>query len=43
MAMLQRPNGATVDGVTSAMGWQRHRVLGLFSGTLKKKLGLTPA
>ncbi len=41
--MLQRPEGATVDEVASAMGWQRHTVRGLFSGTLKKKLGLTLA
>src|SRR5438874_6592270 len=41
IAMLQRPEGATVDQVASAMGWQRHTVRGLFSGTLKKKLGLT--
>jgi hypothetical protein len=41
IAMLQRPEGATVDEVASAMGWQRHTVRGLFSGTLKKKLGLT--
>ena len=38
-----RPEGATVDEVASVMGWQRHTVRGLFSGTLKKKLGLTLA
>src|ERR1700751_3056598 len=43
IAMLQRPEGATVDEVASAMGWQRHTVRGLFSGTLKKRLGLTLA
>jgi hypothetical protein len=41
IAMLQRSEGATVDEVASATGWQRHTVRGLFSGTLKKKLGLT--
>src|SRR5215813_6320678 len=34
IAMLQRPEGATVEEVASAMGWQRHTVRGLFSGTL---------
>ena len=43
IAMLRRPEGATVDEVASATGWQRHTVRGLFSGTLKKKLGLTVA
>jgi hypothetical protein len=43
IAMLRRPEGATVDEVASAMGWQRHTVRGLFSGALKKKLGLTLA
>jgi hypothetical protein len=43
IAMLSRPEGATVDEVASAMGWQRHTVRGLFSGTFKKKLGLTLA
>jgi hypothetical protein len=43
IAMLQRPEGATVDEVAGATGWQRHTVRGLFSGTLKKKLGLTLA
>src|SRR6516225_947341 len=43
IAMLQRPEGATVEEVARAMGWQRHTVRGLFSGTLKKKLGLALA
>src|SRR5215469_3960489 len=43
IAMLRQPEGATVDEVASAMGWQRHTVHGVFSGTLKKKLGLTIA
>ena len=28
IAMLQRPEGATVDEVASVMGWQRHTVRG---------------
>ena len=43
IAMLQRPEGATVEEVASAVGWQRHTVRGLFSGTLKKKLGFALA
>jgi hypothetical protein len=39
IAMLQRPEGVTIEEVASAMGWKRHTVRGLFSGTLKKKLG----
>jgi hypothetical protein len=34
IAMLRRPEGATVDEVASATGWQRHTVRGVFSGTL---------
>ena len=41
--MLRLPEGATVDEVASVTGWQRHTVRGVFSGTLKKKLGLTLA
>jgi hypothetical protein len=41
--MLRRREGATVDEVASVMGWQRHTVRGLFSGTLQRKLGLTLA
>jgi hypothetical protein len=43
IAMLRRPEGVTVEKVTSVTGWQRHTVRGVFSGTLKKKLGLTLA
>src|ERR1700749_1298240 len=40
IAMLRQPEGATVEEVASVTGWQRHTVRGVFSGTLKKKLGL---
>jgi len=43
IAMLRRPEGVTVDEVASVTGWLRHTVRGVFSGTLKKKLGLTLA
>ena len=41
IAMLRRPEGATVEEVARVTGWQRHTVRGVFSGTLKKKLGFT--
>src|ERR1700732_908194 len=41
IAMLRLPEGATVDEVASVTGWQRHTVRGVFSGALKKRLGLT--
>jgi len=40
IAMLRRPQGATVDAIIAATGWQRHTVRGVISGALKKKLGL---
>src|SRR6266852_6195526 len=43
IAMLRRPEGATVDEVVSLTGWQRRTVRGVFSGTLKKKLRLVLA
>jgi Protein of unknown function (DUF3489) len=39
--MLKRPEGATVEQIAEATGWQRHTVRGAISGALKKKLGLT--
>jgi hypothetical protein len=43
IAMLQRPEGVTIEEIVNAMGWQRHTVRGLFSGTLKKKRGFALA
>lgn len=38
--MLKRPNGTTINEMSTATGWQTHSVRGLLSGTIKKKLGL---
>jgi hypothetical protein len=40
IAMLRRAEGVTVDEMRTATGWQPHTVRGVFSGALKKKLGL---
>jgi hypothetical protein len=39
--MLERPEGATVEQIAAATGWQHHTIRGAISGALKKKLGLT--
>jgi hypothetical protein len=39
--MLRRPEGATVEQIAAATGWQHHTIRGAISGALKKKLGLT--
>jgi DNA-binding MarR family transcriptional regulator len=39
--MLKRPDGATVEQIAAATGWQHHTIRGAISGALKKKLGLT--
>ena len=38
--MLRRTEGATIDEIAAATGWQRHSVRGLISGALKKRLEL---
>jgi hypothetical protein len=37
IAMLRRPEGATIAQVIAATGWQAHTVRGAISGALKKK------
>jgi DNA-binding MarR family transcriptional regulator len=39
--LLERPEGATVEQIAEATGWQKHTIRGAISGALKKKLGLT--
>lgn len=41
VGLLRRPQGASVEEMTVATGWQAHSVRGAMSGALKKKLGLT--
>jgi hypothetical protein len=38
--LLKRPEGATVEQIAQATGWQHHTIRGAISGALKKKLGL---
>ncbi len=40
IAMLRAPEGATIEEITAATGWQSHTVRGAMAGALKKKLGL---
>ena len=38
--MLRAPEGATIEEIVAATGWQPHTVRGAIAGALKKKLGL---
>lgn len=41
IAMLRAPEGATLDVIVAATGWQKHTARGAMAGALKKRLGLT--
>lgn len=40
IAMLGRPEGASIAEIAEASGWLHHTIRGMIAGSLKKKLGL---
>ena len=40
LALLRRPDGATLDILAKATGWQHHSIRGFLAGMVRKKLKL---
>lgn len=40
LELLQRPNGASLQELTKATGWQPHSMRGFLSGTVRQKMAL---
>ncbi|CAO3447742.1 hypothetical protein [Azospirillum argentinense] len=41
IVLFRREQGASLDEIVAATGWQKHTVRGAISGALRKRLGLT--